>query len=259
MNPLKSMALKEAWKSRPDYTNGLAGTKFHNSWRAIRFTERGKRAGCCERWYVFKNFCDDMLQSYIDGYALSRIDKSLPFSKDNCVWVPKEYASLGPTIELEYNGEKKLMIEWVMQYQLNHQGVRQRYFKGKNYSAAEILFGKKSQLKKTVRSHQGMPLNDLRAKASKMMAQYRLKDRKRGLVETRLSIEWFIKNVFEKVCAYCSTDQKLGADRKDNSKGHTLDNIVPACYRCNTMRQDHFTHEEMLKIGAFVREHIDAR
>lgn len=35
-----------------------------------------------------------------------------------------------------------------------------------------------------------------------------------------------------------------GVDRKDNSKGYTLENSVPCCYACNTIKGEHLTFEE---------------
>lgn len=36
-----------------------------------------------------------------------------------------------------------------------------------------------------------------------------------------------------------------GLDRIDNSKGYSLDNVVPCCGDCNIIRGDRLTHEEM--------------
>jgi hypothetical protein len=40
-------------------------------------------------------------------------------------------------------------------------------------------------------------------------------------------------------CQYCGeTELRMTLDRIDNTKGHTLDNVVPACIRCNYARRD---------------------
>ena len=40
-------------------------------------------------------------------------------------------------------------------------------------------------------------------------------------------------------CRYCGeTGLRMTLDRVDNAKGHTADNIVPACIRCNYARRD---------------------
>jgi hypothetical protein len=37
-----------------------------------------------------------------------------------------------------------------------------------------------------------------------------------------------------------------GIDRKDNSKGYTLDNSITCCKNCNSMKGDFLTYEEMV-------------
>lgn len=40
-------------------------------------------------------------------------------------------------------------------------------------------------------------------------------------------------------CFYCGeTLLRMSLDRVDNSKGHTMDNVIPACVRCNYIRKD---------------------
>lgn len=61
-------------------------------------------------------------------------------------------------------------------------------------------------------------------------------------------------------CSYCNgavNPTSLGLDRKDNSKGYTLDNAAPCCTRCNRVKNDHFTFEEMLQLGQTIQD-IDA-
>lgn len=67
--------------------------------------------------------------------------------------------------------------------------------------------------------------------------------------------QWIIDNIFDKGCIYCGeTDwRKLGCDRIDNKKGHTKDNVVPCCTRCNKLRSNKFTVDEMKEIGAVIK------
>jgi hypothetical protein len=60
-------------------------------------------------------------------------------------------------------------------------------------------------------------------------------------------------------CYYCDDAIRStgsGLDRIDNSKGYTLDNVVPCCGPCNIVRAKcEFTSDEMLKyIGPAIRE-----
>jgi len=56
-------------------------------------------------------------------------------------------------------------------------------------------------------------------------------------------------------CYYCGwprPEKGSGIDRIDNSKGYELINCVPCCTECNTARNNHFTEEEMLRIGEVI-------
>ena len=75
-------------------------------------------------------------------------------------------------------------------------------------------------------------------------------------------IKWY--NTQEKECVYCgikeeeigtSSDyfndkgRRLTVDCKDNAQGYVLGNLVLACHKCNFIKSNIFTHEEMLEIG----------
>ena len=81
-------------------------------------------------------------------------------------------------------------------------------------------------------------------------------------------VEWYDKQ--EKTCYYCGVtakdmpdsfrcykhqkNKRLTIDRMDNNKGYSLENIVLACVRCNAIKSDFFSGDEMRKIGQqFVR------
>jgi hypothetical protein len=47
------------------------------------------------------------------------------------------------------------------------------------------------------------------------------------------------KDIMESNCLYCGRyDNPNGIDRLDSSIGHTLENCVPCCKRCNQMKWD---------------------
>lgn len=49
----------------------------------------------------------------------------------------------------------------------------------------------------------------------------------------------FIENMISKSCSYCGENEiRLTLDRVDNTRGHTKDNVVTACCRCNHARGD---------------------
>lgn len=73
-------------------------------------------------------------------------------------------------------------------------------------------------------------------------------------------IEWYIH--ISKICEYCQMPEyylsthiiynrkkRLEIDRKDNSQGYTIENIVLACPYCNLIKSNILTFEEMKEIG----------
>jgi hypothetical protein len=70
-------------------------------------------------------------------------------------------------------------------------------------------------------------------------------------------------NFRDKPCHYCGgqlPETGLGLDRIDNSKGYTLENVLPCCRWCNTARSNIFTTEEMkLLIGSAIRQVRESR
>ena len=62
-------------------------------------------------------------------------------------------------------------------------------------------------------------------------------------------------------CAYCGKNptreisgyRYSGLDRKNNKKGYYMGNVVPSCYRCNSIKGEHLTHAEMLAVARALR------
>lgn len=54
-----------------------------------------------------------------------------------------------------------------------------------------------------------------------------------------------------KSCHYCAEalpEAGSGLDRKDNTIGYTIENVVPCCTRCNKMKNSYLTYNEMVVI-----------
>jgi hypothetical protein len=79
-------------------------------------------------------------------------------------------------------------------------------------------------------------------------------------------IDWH--NVQPKVCVYCSRSEdeankdvlvvrnkatRLTIDRKDNEEGYTLRNITLSCMRCNSIKSNYFSYDEMKEIGVVIK------
>lgn len=150
-----------------------------NSWRAILYTEKGKRAGVVDGWRKFSTFFEDVHNSYKKGLRLSRKDKDKPFGPDNFEWVTNlELAQTAKdTVWLTYKDETKTLREWSEEFGMSYNGLRQRYFRNKNYSIEEILFGKKRKIRGSSREY------NLKTRASKLAGIYSSALSKNGCIK----------------------------------------------------------------------------
>lgn len=235
----------------------FVGSMF-NSWRSKVYTAKGKKIGFPENWKTFESFENDMSQGWEKNKILIRLDTSLPYSKENCIWADKGQESLNRCLKLTHNGVTKYLFEWCLEYNLYLNGATIRYHKHKNYTSEQILFGKLSTRKRKV-----IDISELqneqkkKDKISKMLSAYRIRDKKRNR-DNDITIE-YLTNALKNSCIYCGSNEKIGLDRIDNSKGHLMNNCVSCCYRCNTTRQNNFTYDEMLILGRTIKKIDNAK
>lgn len=88
----------------------------------------------------------------------------------------------------------------------------------------------------------------------KILIQRYLQIDKRKNLDNNLTEEWLKENITNKECIYCGETEKIGCDRIDNSKGHTIENVVPCCNICNPVRNNFFTVDEMKELGKIIRK-----
>ena len=252
--------LGESWKQRDGFIADIVNETpyIYNCWRGILFSEKGEKAGVCDRWREFRSFYTDVRPTYQKGLVFRRIDNKAPFSVDNFVWCTKDEAAYlrGDMIVIEYKGEFLTLKQISIKYNQSLGGIKNRYYKReqRGYSVEEIIFGRKrnkgSRLAKDI-TEKGV---NIRAKASKMISSYKNKDYKNNTEICDISIDWMIDNILTQKCIYCGDTKRIGCDRIDNLKGHTKDNVVPCCVECNTARNNNFTFEEMKILGEAIRK-----
>jgi len=86
--------------------------------------------------------------------------------------------------------------------------------------------------------------------------------RSRRSARKRRSLEWtIIESEYEILikmpCHYCGGLLGVtgcGLDRKDNNLGYTAENVVPCCRRCNVVKNDYFSYDEMLILAPSLKE-----
>lgn len=90
--------------------------------------------------------------------------------------------------------------------------------------------------------------------SKKRVLSYQAIDKKRGLF-CDLDVAWYEANIQGRPCYYCGdAESPIGCDRVDNAKGHSRDNVVPACAVCNVARMHQFSLEEMVVLGRTIRQ-----
>ena len=225
----------------------------YNSWRSKVYTKKGKKAGFQKEWKTFEGFILNNPEGWKHGLILIRYDTTKPYTKENCFWGTKGQETIHKCKKLTFRGETKFLFEWCDQFELSYNGAKQRMNKGKNYTAKEVLFGKKKKKHRKLLNAKDLEGYDLRAKASKMINQYKNSDNRKGLKGYDLSIEYMIEQ-FKKECIYCGTNDYIGLDRVDNKKGHTKNNCVPCCKTCNVTRNNNFSYDEMLILGETIKK-----
>ena len=64
-------------------------------------------------------------------------------------------------------------------------------------------------------------------------------------------------NLVSSLCTYCNgqvNPTSIGLDRKDNALGYSVSNATPCCTRCNMMKGDHYTFQEMLFLRRAIQQ-----
>ena len=89
-------------------------------------------------------------------------------------------------------------------------------------------------------------------RSSVILYDSRESDRRAGRANN-LTVE-VIDSFISQGCSYCGDSTlKMTLDRKDNSVGHTRENVIPCCIRCNYIRRD-MPYEAWLVVAQAIRE-----
>lgn len=76
---------------------------------------------------------------------------------------------------------------------------------------------------------------------------FKYKELKRNCKEHRRNLKFELEKeecieIWNKNCIFCNTNEKIGIDRIDPSKGYIKDNIQPCCFTCNIMKGNRFNN-----------------
>jgi hypothetical protein len=95
---------------------------------------------------------------------------------------------------------------------------------------------------------------------------YLLRQAKPRGLEVTISYEDFVKVTQNKDCFYCGSTivwsdrnrkqagRQTNLDRRDNTRGYALDNIVVCCADCNRLRGDRWSYDDFSRVVAILME-----
>lgn len=123
---------------------------------------------------------------------------------------------------------KEYMKEYMKEYYSKNKEKFKVYYLKRRKS-------KKSIKRKTKKEYDYKYYSTQKGRATKLLYMYNQSDIKKNRGKGDLTAEWIVENIFSKPCAHCGeTDwTKIGCNRLDNSKPHTMDNVEPCCGYCN--------------------------
>lgn len=90
----------------------------------------GRGLGFDPRWTGFKNFANDMADSYKDGLTLERIDNNKGYSKENCRWATHKEQNNNKRNNnfVFFHGLTKTLPQWAEFLGIKSSTIRQRYY-----------------------------------------------------------------------------------------------------------------------------------
>lgn len=80
---------------------------------------------------------------------------------------------------------------------------------------------------------------------------WKLVESKKRNINLEIDEKVYMEFILGKTCYYCTAELPTnghGLDRTDNTKGYLLDNILPCCPVCNSIRSNQYTVEETLAL-----------
>lgn len=113
----------------------------------------GRGINIDNKWLDFYRFIEDMGLRPSAIHTLDRINNEGNYCKENCRWTnhTEQNKNTSRNILIEFNGKKKCLMDWSIEYNIGYQALRERLKKGIN---PPELFNK------TSKSHLQEPIQD---------------------------------------------------------------------------------------------------
>lgn len=123
-----------------------------------------------------------------------------------------------------YQIHKEKLLKKQNEYYKNNKDIHKAYYKRNKERIIEYQKNYQVEYDKTQM-----------ARANSLLCAYNTADKKYNRSIGDLTAKWIVENIFSKPCVHCGENDwhKIGCNRLDNSKPHTMDNVEPCCFNCN--------------------------
>lgn len=174
----------------------------------------------------------DEVREYMRAYkkAHNTNKKYYESHKEKILECNKKYREEHKEQSREYREKNKERIkEKRKEYRKNNAEKLREYNKNYYYTHRKEIIAQRTEYNKDyVKTQMG--------RAQRQFQQYKFMDKRNGFDEViDFDAKWIVDNIYTKPCVHCGeTDwTKLGCNRLDNSRPHTIDNVEPCCWKCN--------------------------
>jgi len=119
-------------------THGMSGTRVYRIWRAMHTRCSNKNSSgydawggrgikVCDRWQKFETFFADMGDCPA-GMSIDRINNNGDYEPSNCRWATRseQGRNTRATRFIEFNGQKKCLIDWADSIGIDQSSLRER-------------------------------------------------------------------------------------------------------------------------------------
>lgn len=129
---------------------------------------------------------------------------------------------------MRYMTEDEIIADFIRQYDIFGSNKINKHKKASNKEPRDSyhIYGKPK------------PNETQEERAERLANGYKKIDSRKSM-DNDITAHFIVDHIFSKPCLKCGeTDwHKLGCDRIDNAKGHLMNNVVCACYKCNITRR----------------------
>ena len=150
----------------------------------------GRGITVCDEWLKFERFLSDMGPTWRHGLSLERVDNSLGYSPQNCIWATPFQQSRNKrnNINITFNGETMCLADWASRIGVHRQTLRARL---KRHSVEEALTTKKQH-----QDHRGKFFITFNGKSLHLAQWAKETGIKRATIRKRIALGMDLSDVF---------------------------------------------------------------